>query len=143
MPPFAVAAMCLLLWACGHRPELDDGAWRDRLTLHTARENQDTSANPAIALSNRRPRSFSGLEVRGQDAIGGYGQKLQPLDFNDDGEPVTVNLLHSPIEAAAKAVLGDLVGVNYSIDTRVQGEITLQTARPVAKTELLKNFQTA
>ena len=37
----------------------------------------------------------------------------------------------------AKAVLGDIMGVGYSIDPRVQGSISLSSGKPVPKNDLL------
>jgi general secretion pathway protein D len=56
---------------------------------------------------------------------------------------VVLNLSGVPLQQAAKTVLGDLIGVNYVIDPRVEGAITVQTTRPVAKSEALEMFQAA
>jgi general secretion pathway protein D len=40
-----------------------------------------------------------------------------------------------------RAVLGDLLGVNYLIDTAVTGTVTLQTTRPIREEELLPLFE--
>lgn len=56
---------------------------------------------------------------------------------------VVLNLAGVPLQQAAKTVLGDLVGVNYVVDPRVEGVITVQTTRPVAKSEALEMFQAA
>src|SRR5690242_4600528 len=56
---------------------------------------------------------------------------------------VVLNLAGVPLQQAAKTVLGDLIGVNYVIDPRVEGAITVQTTRPVAKSEALEMFQAA
>ena len=56
---------------------------------------------------------------------------------------VVLNLAGVPLHQAAKTVLGDLIGVNYVVDPRVEGVITVQTTRPVAKSEALEMFQAA
>ena len=56
---------------------------------------------------------------------------------------VVLNLSGVPLQQAAKTVLGDLIGVNYVVDPRVEGAITVQTTRPVAKSEALEMFQAA
>jgi general secretion pathway protein D len=56
---------------------------------------------------------------------------------------VVLNLAGVPAQQAAKTVLGDLIGVNYVVDPRVEGAITVQTTRPVAKSEALEMFQAA
>jgi general secretion pathway protein D len=47
------------------------------------------------------------------------------------------------LQQAAKTVLGDMIGVNYVVDPRVDGVVTVQTTRPVSKADALELFQTA
>lgn len=66
----------------------------------------------------------------------------QPLvDVEANGETV-LNLVDVPIKQAAKAVLADALGKNYSIDPAVSGTVTLQTTRPLTQRALLDTFQT-
>jgi general secretion pathway protein D len=53
------------------------------------------------------------------------------------GEGYELNFENTPITMVAKAVLGDIMGVGYSIDPRVQGAISLSSGKPVPKTDLL------
>jgi general secretion pathway protein D len=53
------------------------------------------------------------------------------------GEGYELNFENTPITQVAKAVLGDIMGVGYSIDPRVQGSISLSSGKPVPKTDLL------
>jgi general secretion pathway protein D len=59
------------------------------------------------------------------------------------GEGYTLNLVGAPISAAAKNVLGDILKVNYTIDPRVQGTVSLQTSEPVDKATLVDLFETS
>jgi general secretion pathway protein D len=58
-------------------------------------------------------------------------------------EGVTLNLLDAPIADAAKAVLGDLLNVNYVVDGRVKGTVTVQTTRPVRRDAIVDVLDTA
>jgi general secretion pathway protein D len=53
------------------------------------------------------------------------------------GEGYDLNFNNAEISAVAKALLGDALGVNYAIDPRVQGTLSLNSGRPVAKNEIL------
>ncbi len=53
------------------------------------------------------------------------------------GEGYELNFENTPITMVAKAVLGDIMGVGYSIDPRVQGSISLSSGKPVPKNDLL------
>ena len=60
-----------------------------------------------------------------------------------DGEPgVTLNLIDVPIGEAAKTVLGEVLDLNFVVDERVQGTITVQTTKPVSKAALVDLFET-
>ena len=43
----------------------------------------------------------------------------------------------------AKAVLGDILGVGYAVDPRVQGTISLSSGKPVPKSDLLFVLESA
>ncbi len=55
----------------------------------------------------------------------------------DAKDGYTLNFENSPVSNVAKSVLGDILGVGYVIDPRVQGTITLSTGRPIAKRDVL------
>lgn len=48
-----------------------------------------------------------------------------------------LNFQNADIGAVSKVLLGDLLKVNYSIDPRVQGTVSLASGRPVAKKDLV------
>ncbi len=48
-----------------------------------------------------------------------------------------LNFENTPITTIAKVVLGDILGVGYTIDPRVQGTISLASGRPVPKADIL------
>ncbi len=50
---------------------------------------------------------------------------------------VTLNFENTNVLEVIKVILGDLLGENYTVDPKVQGSVTLQTSRPLAKDALL------
>ncbi|HZP79824.1 MAG TPA: type II secretion system secretin GspD [Pseudolabrys sp.] len=56
---------------------------------------------------------------------------------------ITVNLVGVSVAQAAKAVLGDMLGVKYTIDAGIDGKVTIQTPRPVPKSSAINLFQMA
>lgn len=50
---------------------------------------------------------------------------------------------NSPIASVAKMVLGDILGVGYVIDPRVQGNISLSSGRPIAKSDIVFALENA
>lgn len=57
------------------------------------------------------------------------------------GRGYTLNLVDAPIATAAKGVLGDTFGLNYAVDPRVTGTMSLQTSSPVDRDELIDLFE--
>src|SRR5215469_16317129 len=53
------------------------------------------------------------------------------------GEGYELNFENTPVASVAKVVLGDILGLGYTIDPRVQGTVSLSSGRPVPKTDLL------
>lgn len=73
--------------------------------------------------------------------LGPSGADARPLFAKDKEGDINLNLVNVEIADAAKAVLGDALGLNYSIKPDVSGTITLQTTRPLDKQTLLETFQ--
>jgi general secretion pathway protein D len=88
-------------------------------------------ASAAVAITDRGDGQMIG------------GSRIRPQSSLNSEATVVLNLSSIPLQQAAKTVLGDLVGVNYVIDPRVDGVITVQTTRPVTKSDALELFQSA
>jgi general secretion pathway protein D len=56
-------------------------------------------------------------------------------DAGSDG--YDLNFENAPVTTVAKVILGDILGVGYTIDPRVQGTITLASGRAVSKADVL------
>lgn len=89
--------------------------------------SQATSARPAIYLSDGK--TPVGAVVEREDGGSGSGYDL--------------NFENAPVAAVAKVILGDILGVGYTIDPRVQGTVTLASVRPVAKGDALYVLENA
>jgi general secretion pathway protein D len=77
----------------------------------------------------RRPQMFEGTEV---SAVS--DERPQPTA---SGSGFDLNFENSPVATVAKVVLGDILGVGYTIDPRVQGTVSLVSVRPVAKSDII------
>ncbi|SED13280.1 general secretion pathway protein D [Rhizobiales bacterium GAS188] len=80
----------------------------------------------------------SGSEVR---PIVAYGDTTQPdaraQATAREGDGFALNFENTPVTAVAKVILGDILGVGYTIDPRAQGTVTLSSGRPIPKKEIL------
>jgi type II secretory pathway component GspD/PulD (secretin) len=54
-----------------------------------------------------------------------------------NGEGYDLNFENVPVATLAKVILGDVLGVGYTIDPRVQGTVSLASGRPVPKSDIL------
>jgi general secretion pathway protein D len=109
-------------------------------------------AGPApIANANRSPGSPltpPAAEVAGPQVSVGSAQftgtpeprRAPGAASGKDG--VTLNFVGASIAEAARSILGDILGVNYSVSDKVKGSITIQTVRPISKEALLGVFET-
>ena len=60
-----------------------------------------------------------------------------------NGEGYTLNFENAPVTSVAKVVLGDILGVGYTIDQRAQGTVSLSSGRPVPKAQILLALESA
>jgi general secretion pathway protein D len=71
------------------------------------------------------------------------GAELIERDGVGSGSGYDLNFENAPVATVAKVILGDVLGVGYTIDPRVQGTVTLASVRPVAKADALYVLENA
>ena len=57
-----------------------------------------------------------------------------------DAADIRLNFVNADIREVAHSVLGDLLHLNYTIDAKVQANVTVQTSRPLGRDEVLPVF---
>lgn len=76
----------------------------------------------------------------------GTGVLLKPAPETsiraDQGAPVSLSFENGDIREIVKNLLGDLLGLNYIIDPRVQGTITIRTAQPIPRSGVIPLLET-
>ena len=105
---------------------------------HPAASAPPTAIAPAAAPENA-PQS--GIVVRGSGRTIGPAPRTQPYVAHPGD--VTLNFPATDVHDAAKAILGDILGLNYAVDAAVSGNVTVETAQPVAKQDVLPIFEEA
>ena len=94
--------------------------------------------DPAESVSETARESGAQREISR-----GSGRFVQPKALKEPrttaaGEgAVTLNFEDQPIEAVVKAILGDLLDVNYSLAPGVRGTVSFSTSKPVKREEAL------
>ncbi|WP_245258391.1 type II secretion system secretin GspD [Methylosinus sp. LW4] len=64
-----------------------------------------------------------------------------PPGITSRGEDIEINFDQIEIQAVAKALLGDTLGLDFSVDPRVHGAITIVSAGPIARKDVLPTFE--
>jgi general secretion pathway protein D len=71
------------------------------------------------------------------------GAALTERDGAGSGSGYDLNFENAPVATVAKVILGDVLGVGYTIDPRVQGTVTMASVRPIAKADALYVLENA
>jgi general secretion pathway protein D len=100
----------------------------------------DPTPTGAVPLPSPSSQAVATSEAGDGQMIGASSKRLRSgaSDAN-----VVLNLSSVPLQQAAKTVLGDMIGVNYVVDPRVDGVVSVQTTQPVSKADALELFQAA
>src|SRR5207245_6432438 len=91
------------------------------------------------ALGDAAGAKFTGAYVSGSDNF--VGSSFAPQLGDEAVEDITLNLVNVPLAQAAKTVLGEVLELNYSIDGKVTGAVTLQTTKPISRSRLMAAFE--
>jgi general secretion pathway protein D len=145
---------CLLV-ACSTSQQTKLGAHDSAAdATTTAVRNADFSARSPIAAdeaSDRqaprlsKPLLFPGADPespphRSRDSD--YGVRSASSDpVTVRGDDVEINFEGIDIASAAKAVLGDVLHLNFAVDPKVQGTVTLTSVAPIPRKDLLRTFE--
>ena len=65
--------------------------------------------------------------------------ELRPIGGVNGKDGVTLNIVEASIAEAAKSILGDVLGVPYTVSDRVKGTITIQMTKAFPKTRCFRS----
>jgi general secretion pathway protein D len=105
------------------------------------RTPQPVDGNAQAGGPRSKPVLYTGVVLPATEA-GARGDQTGAVG-RAMGEGYELNFENTPIAMVAKAVLGDILGVGYSVDPRVQGSISLSSGKPVPKSDLLFVLESA
>jgi general secretion pathway protein D len=145
----AMFACLLVLAAAGcqtTKQEVDINPWPDVQQPQVAASNDDAATTGTLepddtaAPTAKSPAGkISFLSGTGR-FIGDPPAARRESADNNRGT-VTLNLAGVSVPQAAKAVLGDILGVKYTVDPGIQGKVTIQTPQPIPKSSAIDLFQ--
>lgn len=138
-----LCALALMLASCQPRPFFDDLShkpMRAGSTL-TPGETYPSSPNPESAGDEGSPSHEIGGVYKGSDEFTRQVAAVPtPLIETPDGG-FTLNFADADLREVVRAILGDTLGANFVVDPNVQGTVTLQTSRPIARSALLPTLE--
>ena len=140
MRMMAFFAMISLL-SCGETSQTSSGAFRPDST-GTAAQNGSQSSGFGSNLfgQDRSAISRGDDQFINADALALSGRSRADIEIVDDSN-VEVTLVNASIEAAANAILDEVLGQSFTIADGVSGRITIQTTGPIPKSSLLALFE--
>src|SRR5712672_110507 len=151
-----VLQVCFLA-GCSTALQKQFGAYDDKPDATTATvRNADFSARFTAATDeapdrqggeSSKPLLFPGTEPESpatpsRDPGSSYGVRtasLEPVAIRGDG--VEINFEGADIPTVAKALLGDVLHLNFVVDPKVQGTVTLGSVGPIPRKDLLSTFE--
>ncbi|MGF1455072.1 MAG: type II secretion system secretin GspD [Alphaproteobacteria bacterium] len=98
------------------------GGGQAEVRLGDAEPNEGRKSRPDLAHTQRTGAGSQGLERTGDGTV--------RINFDD-----------ADLETVVHTVLGEQLQENYAIDAGVSGKVTLQSSRPVSRSQLLSTLQ--
>lgn len=152
----AFSVLGMAVTACERFSLRDESTFFDGIFAETPKTSQ-SAENTEKEISNVEAGSLdvqsdnAGSRVNGFE-IRGSGQLVAPSDSTGDGRPgipsittsdggYSLNFVEAELPEVVRAVLEDALGLNYSIDPRVQGTVTLQTSRALQREQVLPTLE--
>jgi general secretion pathway protein D len=120
-----------------HEEKLTDNGSTSRMKAAV----YSTEANPPEAAMAAAPGANLGsmpASPATPAALGVPGVQPGPV-----GDGYELNFENAPVASVAKTILGEALGVGYTIDPRVQGTVTLTSGRLVPKADLIYVLESA
>jgi general secretion pathway protein D len=141
---FILAISCTSIAAC-NLTAVDDAEHRTADVFDRVRSMDLLPRSPAAQEPNasapdrRQSEVYFGADAAAPSISDTRGQGKAA----DDRDGYELNFENTPVTTVAKVVLGDMLGVGYAIDPRVQGTISLASSRPVPKANILFVLESA
>ncbi len=129
----------LALAACMNKPEPPPPSAAQLAQAASAQAPQTPQASPPSAQTEPDQPTAQIFPGTGR-LVGSSEPHPAASGVGEDGS-ITLNFINADVRDVAKAVLGDFLGLNFALGAGVQGTITVQTSKPLARSEVLPVFE--
>lgn len=143
----AILTVLLGLWACSSQTSIqgtDEAAPRPPTGAvvpdRSAPESQGSnrySVQSAPIEAKQAPQIFPGTGV----FIRSHAP-TKPTVAATGGDTISLNFVDTEVADVVATILGDILSLNYLIDSSVTGSVTIQTNRPLPRNHLLSTLET-
>ncbi|MGX5805663.1 type II secretion system secretin GspD [Bradyrhizobium sp. Arg314] len=143
--PISCVVSGMLLVICGcQSPSGNDFFTETVESLHAKNSplRSGYAGSQSVTSATAQAQRFTGAQYQGSGNFVSSAAPVTQVTGDGNGQ-YELNLVNAPLAQAAKAVLGDALHVNYVVDPRVQGTVTLQTSKPVSKDALSDILESA
>ena len=131
--------LTISLVACKNPPDQPLAVAPSAPAAQPAPSPTDAAATPpenSEPLRNSAPRLYPGT---------GVFIRAQPLAAQNRQEPaqgdITLNFVDADVHDVVRSVLGDVLHLNYAFDPKLQGNVTVQTSRPLRREDVLPTLE--
>jgi general secretion pathway protein D len=113
----------------------------------SARQPRPVEGDSGITHSSAKPLLFPGSEVVVPSGTEPGPDPASPrvavasIGAVPRREGIDINFEEADIQTVAKSLLGDILELNYIVDPRVQGAVTLASSGPIPKKDVLPVFE--
>lgn len=105
-------------------------------------QTSEATSPPPAAVTHQILEPKADIYPGSGNLIGDAPKHRSEVTVDAEGG-ITLNFVAADIRDVAKAVLGDYLKLNYEIAATVQGSITIQTSRPLQKSQVLPVLEQA
>ena len=142
------AAACLAGTGCSSQRFIDDRSpsWAGDLEAQeqSAFDVTEAAATNEMAAgaaeSPTQTRRAQGFYKPGTGRL--VGPQSAPIaDVAVEEGQIKLNFQNADLLQVVKVILGDMLGATYVVDPAVQGEVTMQTSRPLSRTDLVPTLE--
>jgi general secretion pathway protein D len=128
----SLLSACDLTTLSGQRPQLPDPFDTVQKTDLDPRYPQEIGQERNLAKPTPSASYYGSESASSQPS-----PDAPPIQQAPSGDGYELNFENAAVTTVAKVILGDILGVGYTIDPRVQGTLTIASGRPVPKSQLV------
>lgn len=136
----------LLVVACTPMQRDHSPNWSERMRYHPAAPSSDntqaidTMTTPTGDATPKAAADHAFVQPGNDQMIRMRDQAVADARVQADGD-IKLNFQNANLLEVIKIVLGDMLGLNYVIDPRVQGSVSMQSSRPLRREDLLPTLE--